>query len=86
MELPADEEDDEEVVSIPKVLEISTSPFLRGEVDHNAKADGHNPPGSAGPSGKVGLKEGDKLCATCLCGSVGERKLGKVDHVRENMH
>jgi len=86
MELPADEEDDEEVMSVPEVLEVGTSPFLRGEVDHNGKADSHNPPSSARSSRKVRLKEGDELCATCLCGSVGERKLGKVDHVRCNMH
>lgn len=86
MELPADEEDDEEVMSIPEVLEVGMFPFLHGEVDHDGKADGHNPPGSARPGGKVGLKEGGKLCATRLCGSVGERKLGKVDHVRYDMH
>jgi hypothetical protein len=86
MELPADEENDEEVMGIPEVLEVGTFPFLHGEVDHDGKADGHNPPGSAGPGGKVGLKEGGELCATRLCGSVGERELGKVDHVRSNMH
>ena len=86
MELPADKEDDEEVMSIPEVLEVGTFPFLRGEVDHDGKAEGHNPPGSTGPGGKVGLKEGEELCATCLCGSVGERELGKVDHVRYDMH
>ncbi len=86
MELPADEENDEEVMSIPEVLKVGMPPFLRGKVDHDGKRDGHNPPGSAGPSGKVGLKEGNELCATCLCGSVGEREFGKVDHVRENVH
>lgn len=86
MELPADEEDDEEVMSIPEVLEIGTSPFLSGEVDHDGKANGHNPSGSARPGGKVGLKKSDKFCATCRCGSVGERKFGKVDHVRCNMY
>ena len=86
MELPTDEEDDEEVMSIPEVLKVSASPFLRGEVDHDRKTDSHNPPRSAGPGGKVGLKEGEELCATCLCGSVGERELGKVNHVRCDMH
>lgn len=82
MELPADEENDEEVMSIPEMLKVGTSPLLRGIVDHDGKADGHNPPGSAGPGGKVGLKEGEELCATCRCRSVGEREPGKVDHVR----
>jgi hypothetical protein len=82
MELPADEEDDEKVMSIPEVLEVGMSPFFRGKVDHNAKTDGHNPPGSAGSGGKVGLKEREELCATCLRGCVSERELGKVDHVR----
>jgi hypothetical protein len=86
MELPADEEDDEKVMSIPEVLKVGTFPFLHGEVDHDGKGDGHNPPGSTGPGGKVGLKEGTELCTRCLCGSVGKRELGKVDHVRYNMH
>ena len=86
MELPADEEDDEEVMSIPEVLKVGTSPFLRSEIDHDAKGDGHYPPGSAGPGGKVGLEEREELCATCLCGSVGNRELGKVDHVCSDMH
>ena len=86
MQLPAYEKDNEEVMSIPEVLEVGTFPFLHGKVDHDSKAEGHNPPGSAGPGGKVSLEEGGELCATRLCGSVSERELGKVDHVRHDMH
>jgi hypothetical protein len=86
MELPADEEDDKEVMGIPKVLEVGTFPFLPGEEDHDAKADGHDPPSGTGPSGEVGLEEGEELGATCRCRSVGNREFGKVDHVRENMN
>jgi hypothetical protein len=86
MELPTDEEDDKEVMSIPKVLEIGTFPFLHGEEDHNAKADGHDPPSGTGSSGEVGVEEGNELGTTCLCGSVGEREFVKVNHVRSNMH
>ena len=86
MKLPANEDDDEKVMSVPEVLEISMLSFLHCKVDHDSKAEGHNPPGSAGPGGKVSLKEGDELCATCLCGSIGKRELGKVDHVCSNMH
>lgn len=86
MELPADEEDDKEVMSVPKVLKVGAFPFLRGEEDHDAKADGHDPPSGTGSSGEVGLEEGDELGAPCLCRSVGEREFGKVDHVRKNMN
>lgn len=86
MELPTDEEDDKEVMSVPKLLEVGTFPFLRGEEDHNAKTDGHDPPSGTGSSGEVGIEEGDDLGATCLCGCVSERKFVKVNHVRSNMH
>ena len=86
MKLPADEEDDKEVMSIPKVLKIGTFPFLRGEKNHDTKAESHDPPSRAWPCGEIGLEEGEKLGATCRCGSVGEREFVKVNHVRDNMH
>jgi hypothetical protein len=86
MELPADEDDDENVMGMSEVLEIGTSPFLHGKVNHDGKADGHNPPGSAGPGGKVGPKESNEPRTTCLCGGFGKHKLGKVDHVCHDMH
>ena len=68
----------------PEVPEVGTFPFLHNEVDHDSKAEGHDPPGSARPSGKVGLKEGDERCATRLCRSVGERELGVHDSANDN--
>jgi hypothetical protein len=86
MELPADEEDNKEVMSIPKLLKIGTSLFLHCEVDHYSKADSHDPSSGAGPSSKIELEEGAELGPSCRCGSVGARKFVEVNHVRENMH
>lgn len=55
MKLPADEEDDKEVMSIPKVLEIGTFPFLHCEIDHDSKADSHDPSSGAGPGSEIEL-------------------------------
>ena len=86
MELPADEEDDEEVMSIPKVLKLGTSPFLHCEVDHDSKADSHDPSSGAWPSTKIELEKGAELGPSCRCGSVSTGEFVKVNHVRENMH
>jgi hypothetical protein len=50
----------------------SVTQFTRTNFMKDGKTNGHNLPGSAGPGGKVGLKEGNELCGTCLCGSVGK--------------
>ena len=81
VELPADEEDDEEVVGIPERLKVGPAPLLYGIVDHDTEAGGHDPASEAGSGGKVGVKEGDELGATGRGGSVGQRELGEVDHV-----
>jgi hypothetical protein len=86
MELPADEEDDKEVMSIPKVLKIGTFPFLHCEEDHDSKADSHDPSSGAGPGSEIELEKGAKLGPSCRCGSISARKFVKVNHVRENMH
>jgi hypothetical protein len=86
MELPTDEKDDEEVVGVPETFKVGTPLLLAGEEDHDGKGSGHDPASDAGPGGKVGIEESDKLCTTCLCTRVGFRELGKVDHVGENVH
>jgi hypothetical protein len=86
MELPADEKYDKKMMRVPKAFEMGALPLLHGKVDHDAKDDGHDPTSSARPGGKVGLEEGDKPLATCLCTRICEREFGKVDHVRENVN
>jgi hypothetical protein len=84
MKLPIDEKDDEEMMSIPKLLETAVrfpSVFLEGKPDHHAKRDGHNPPGDTGTGGKVSDKELGYYFRSC--GGIRERdsELGKIDHV-----
>ena len=82
MELPADEKDDEEMMGIPEAFKVGAPPLLHGEVDHDAKDNGHDPTSSARPGGKVGIEEGDNPGTGCLCIGVCECKFVKVDHVR----
>lgn len=85
MELPADEKDNKEMMRIPEAFEVRAPPFLHGEVDHDAKDNGHDPTSNAGPGGKVGVEEGEKLGTACLCTGVCDCKFGKVDHVRNHV-
>ncbi len=86
VELPADEEDDEEVVGIPEALKVVPAPLLHSKPDHNAEDDGHDPASEAGSGGKVGVEEGDELGATGLGIRVGHRELGEIDHVCPDVH
>jgi len=86
MELPADEKYDKEMMGVPEAFKIGAPPFLEGEVNHDGKRNGHDPTSEARPGGKVGIEESDKLGTACLCTGVCEGKLGKVDHVRDNVN
>jgi len=86
MELPADEKYDKKMMRVPKAFEMGALPLLHGKVDHDAKDDGHDPTSSARPGGKVGLEEGNKPLATCLCTRICDGEFGKVDHVRDNVN
>ena len=86
MELPANEEYDEEVVGIPKLLKIGPAPLLSSIENHDAEGGGHNPTGKAGSSGKVGVEEGDELGTTGLGVSVGQREFSEIDHVSPDVH
>jgi len=46
MQLPVDEEDDEEVVSVPEDLKVGSSSLLDSEPNHDCKGSGHDPTGS----------------------------------------
>ena len=85
MELPANEKYDKEMMGVPEVFKIGASPFLNGKVNHDGKDNGHDPTGNAGPGGKVGIEESDKLGPACLCTGVCEGKFGEIDHVSGNV-
>lgn len=86
MELPVDEEDDEQMVRVPEPLEVSTATLLHGEPDHDGESSGHDPAGYAGTCCEVGGKEGNDPLAGSLGIRVGHRELSEVDHVCGNMN
>lgn len=86
MELPADEEDDEEVVGIPELLKLGPAPLLASKENHYAEAGGHDPASGAGPSGKVGVQKGDDFSAKGLGVRVCICEAGKIDHVCPDVH
>jgi hypothetical protein len=66
MQLPADEERDEEKVRKPKPVEVLPSTFLDGKPDENRETDNHDPPGDAGTGGEVDGEEGGETLADGL--------------------
>ena len=86
MELPVDEEDDEKVVGVPERLEAGTAALLHRVPDHDSESDSHDPTRRAGPSGKVSDKESDEALTAGLRIRIGHRELGKVEHVRDDVH
>lgn len=86
MELPADEEDDEEVVGIPEVFKVGPPPLLPSKEDYDAERSGHDPASGTGSSGEVGVEEGDELGATCLGVGVCHREFSEIDHVCPDVH
>ncbi len=86
MELPADKEDNKEVVGIPEPLEVSTAPLFPREENHDTQSQCHNPTGKTRTGCKVGSEEGDNFFAWGRGSRVGCRKPGKVNHMRSDMH
>ena len=85
MQLPANEENNEQVVRVPEPLEMSTATFLQSEPHHDAKSGGHDPSGSTRACSKVGGEEGDDTLAGRLRIGIGHGELGKVHHVSDNV-
>ena len=86
VELPVDEEHDEEVVRVPEPLEVCTAALLNGEPDHDTEGGGHDPAGRAGASDEVGGDEREQLLACRLRVGVDERELSEVNHVRDDVN
>lgn len=86
VELPVDEEDNEQVVRVPEPLEVRAAAFLNREPNHEAKGDRHNPASGAGAGDEVGCDEREDLLAGRLRVGVDHGKLSEVDHVGDNVH
>ena len=86
MQLPVDEEDDEEVVRVPEPLEVGAATLLDREPDHDPERGGHDPASSSGPGDEVRGNEGEDLLARGLCIGVDHGKLGEVDHVGDDVN
>ena len=85
MELPGDKEEDEQMMTVPKALEILAALLLGGEEDHDEEDEGHDPASCAWTCGKVRFEEVAKSFA-CGCALVDVGEPGKVDHVCENVY
>ena len=85
MELPVDEEDDEEVVRVPEPLEVGTAALLDREPDHDTESGGHDPARRTRTSDEVGGDKGKDLLAGRLRVGVNHGKLSEVDHVGDDV-
>lgn len=54
MELPEQEEHNEQVVRVPEHFKASTAPLLHREKHHHSQTRSHRPSGGTGASGEVG--------------------------------
>lgn len=86
VELPVDEEDDEEVVRVPEPLEVGTATLLNSEPDHDSEGGGHDPSSRTRTSDEVGGNEGKELLPEGYRVWIDHDELGKVDHVGDNVH
>ena len=81
MELPVDEEHNEEVVGVPEPLKVRTAAFLHCEPHHDTQSDDHDPSSRTRTGDKIGSEEGDDALARCRRIGIEHGQLGKVDHV-----
>jgi hypothetical protein len=83
VQLPADEEDDEQVVGIPKALEVRPASLFHGKEHHDTEGGCHDPASRTGARGEVGCQEG--YDTTAGGGRCDEGKFIEVDHVGKNV-
>ena len=82
VELPVDEEHDEEVVGVPEPLKVGAATLLDGKPNHDTERSSHDPAGNTGAGDEVCGEEGDDHLASGLRVRVRESELGEVHHVR----
>lgn len=61
MKLPVNEDDDEEMVRVPKALEVDPSPLLGREPDERRETNRHDPTRDAWSRHEIDLQESDNL-------------------------
>lgn len=82
MQLPADEEDDEEVMRVPKALKVALLPLLHSKPHHHRQAERHDPSRDSWSRGEVELEEGDEARPDLGRSLVGEPR--GVNEVRDD--
>ena len=86
MELPADEEHDEQVVRVPEPLKVSTAALLHSIPDHDGQSSSHDPASGTGTSREVRCEECHDTLAGSLRVRVSHSQLGEIDHVGGDVH
>lgn len=84
MELPTDEEDDEQVVGVPELFETAVglaAALLHRVPDHDTKSDVHDPARGTGAGGEVGAEEDEEELAIDLMVGHNQAEASEVDHV-----
>lgn len=85
MELPVDEEDNEEVVGVPEHLEAGAAALLHRVPDHHKEGGGHDPTRDTGARRKVRGEEGDEALGGGRRVGVREGEFRKVEHVGDDV-
>ena len=67
VELPVDEEDDEEMMGVPELFEICATFFLNGVPDHDTEGKVHDPTSETWTGCEIGDDESEDTLTGCLC-------------------
>ena len=84
MELPVDEEDNEQMVGVPEALEMSPTPLLHRKPDHDSEREPHDPSRDTRTSRKVGQQKDDEPLLGRFSRLDGE--VCEVEHVRDSVN
>lgn len=82
MELPADKEDDEEMMGVPELLIALLLPLLDRVPDHDTQGSRHDPSRQSWARREVDGEEGDEFASERRRCRVGEKR--KVDHMADD--
>jgi len=85
MELPVDEEHDEEVVGVPEPLKVSAPSLLHGEPHHDTECCGHDPSRQTWAGDEVCSHKGPDPLAGGGEGRVEGSELIEVDHMGKDV-
>lgn len=86
MQLPEDEEDDEEVVTVPEPLKVSPSARLHCEPHHRAKHSPHKPASDQRANSEIGSDSEDKLLADGLALCTVDGEPDEIDDVGQSVN